>query len=266
MQIGLMSRLVVDDSITLEQVIGDITDAEARGLAFYALPHAFHVDAVITLAIAGRRTAAIELMTGVVPIQPRHPHALAQQALTAQLVCEGRFTLGIGLSHAVMMRDMLGLSYEHPAQQMREYLAVLEPLLALSKASAQGEFYQANARLRIPQACPVDVLVAALGPLMLDVAGQYAQGTFTWMTGARTLSALTVPRLAAAAKAASRLRSSPTPKSRGNERDLSSSSTAVSRLTGTCWIAKAWSMPETWRCLATKERSNGLCNRSLMPV
>ena len=204
MQIGLMSRLVVDDSITLEQVIGDITDAEARGLAFYALPHAFHVDAIIALAIAGRRTAAIELMTGVVPIQPRHPHALAQQALTAQLVCEGRFTLGIGLSHAVMMRDMLGLSYEHPAQQMREYLAVLEPLLALSKASAQGEFYQANARLRIPQARPVDVLVAALGPLMLDVAGQYAQGTFTWMTGARTLSALTVPRLAAAAKAASR--------------------------------------------------------------
>ena len=202
MKIGLMSALVANDSMTFEQVISDITDAEARGFDFYALPNAFHIDAVTTLAIAGRRTATIELLTGVVPIQPRHPHALAQQALTTQLVCEGRFTLGIGVSHAVMMEDMLGLAYERPAQQMREYLAVLTPLLSLEKASSQGDFYRAQARLRIPQARPVKVIVAALGPLMLDVAGTESQGTFTWMTGPRTLAEFTIPRLLAAAKAA----------------------------------------------------------------
>ena len=204
MKIGVMSRLLDDDKLTLELLLQDIVDSERDGLSFYALPNAFHVEAVTTAALAGGKTRTIELMTGVIPIQPRHPHLLAQQALTAQLACGGRFTLGVGLSHAVMMTDMLGLSYAHPAQQMREYLEVLVPLLKLDKVKTTGEFYRANAGLRIPGAKSVDVLVAALGPLMLRVAGTLAGGTFTWMTGARTLGEMTVPQLSQAAAEAGR--------------------------------------------------------------
>ena len=83
------------------------------------MPNIFSWDAITALAIVARETTRIELGTAVVPSYPRHPMALAQQALTAGAVSGGRFTLGIGLSHQIVIEGMFGLSYEKPAKQMR---------------------------------------------------------------------------------------------------------------------------------------------------
>ena len=115
------------------------------------------------------------------------PVAMAQQALTAQAACGGRFVLGIGLSHKIVIEDMLGLSYSQAAKQMREYLEVLAPLLQGKPASFQGDLYRVNAGLQVPDAAPVPLIIAALGPLMLRIAGRLADGTATWMTGMKTL-------------------------------------------------------------------------------
>jgi F420-dependent oxidoreductase-like protein len=162
------------------------------------------MDAITAIAVAGRETSRIEMVTGVVPTPPRHPTALAQQALTAQAVCKGRFVLGIGLSHKVVIEDMFGLSYAQPAKQMREYLEVLMPLLEGRTADYQGDLYRVNAGIQLAAGTPVKVLVAALGPLMLKVAGELAHGTSTWMTGLKTLGEYTVPTICAAAEAAGR--------------------------------------------------------------
>jgi F420-dependent oxidoreductase-like protein len=129
---------------------------------------------------------------------------MAQQALTAQAASHGRFVLGIGLSHKIVIEDMLGLSYAKPALQMREYLEVLMPLVQGRPASFQGELYRVNAGLQVAGATPVPVVVAALGPRMLQVAGTFADGTATWMTGLKTLASHTVPTIGAAAKDAGR--------------------------------------------------------------
>jgi 5,10-methylenetetrahydromethanopterin reductase len=124
--------------------------------------------------------------------------------LTAQAACGGRFTLGIGLSHQIVIESMFGLSYKAPAKQMEEYLQVLVPLLQGKPAAFQGDLYRVNAGLQVPDGTPVPTLVAALGPRMLEIAGRLADGTATWMTGRQTLAEHTVPTITRAAADAGR--------------------------------------------------------------
>jgi len=208
MKIGVTSSLIASPSATLDDLVAEVATAERDGFAFYSLPNIFGFDAITALAIAGRETSRIELATGVVPTPPRHPTAIAQQALTTQAASGGRFVLGIGLSHKIVIENMLGLSYARPAQQMREYLEVLAPLLNGKPADFDGELYRVHAQFQVAGAGVVPILVAALGPRMLQVAGELAQGTATWMTGVRTLADHTVPTIQAAARRAGR----PTPR------------------------------------------------------
>ena len=138
MRIGLISRVSGNPKTTLDDLVAEAQQAEAQGFAFLSVPNIFGLDAITALSIVGRETERIELATGVVPTPPRHPHAIAQQALTAQAACKGRFVLGIGLSHKIVIENMFGLSYEKPAKQMREYLEVLMPLVQGRPASFEG--------------------------------------------------------------------------------------------------------------------------------
>jgi F420-dependent oxidoreductase-like protein len=130
--------------------------------------------------------------------------ALAQQALTAAAATGGRFTLGIGLSHKIVIEDMFGLDYSKPARHMREYLEVLGPLLRGEPVDYRGEEYRVKTSLSVPGASRVPLLVAALGPVMLGIAGRLADGTITWMTGPRTLADHIAPVIGKAARAAGR--------------------------------------------------------------
>jgi F420-dependent oxidoreductase-like protein len=204
MKIGIGSQVIGNPSATLDDLVAEVKAAEADGFAFFSLPNIFGFDAISALTVAGRETRRIELATGVTPTPPRHPFALAQQALTAQAACGGRFVLGIGLSHKIVIENMLGLSYAHPARQMREYLEVLTPLLQGKPAAFSGELYRVNGALQVAGGTPVPVVVAALGPKMLEVCGRLADGTATWMTGERTLAEHTVPTIRRAAREAGR--------------------------------------------------------------
>ena len=204
MRIGIVSAAVADPSAGVEDLVAEAQIAEADGFQFLSVPNIFGVDAITALAIAGRETSQIELATGVVPSPPRHPLALAQQALTAQAAAGGRFVLGIGLSHKLVIEDMMGLSYAKPAKQMREYLEVLMPLMRGEPTNFEGDLYQVKGSISVAGASTVPVIVAALGPKMLEVAGTLADGTATWMTGRRTLAELTVPTIGKAAEAAGR--------------------------------------------------------------
>ena len=129
---------------------------------------------------------------------------MAQQALTVQLASGGRFTLGIGLSHQIVIENMLGYSFDRPLRHMREYLSVLMPLLTHGKADFDGETISAHAAVDVADRPPCPVIVAALGPKMLELAGSVTDGTATWMTGPATLESHTVPIISAAAEKAGR--------------------------------------------------------------
>jgi 5,10-methylenetetrahydromethanopterin reductase len=201
MRIGIMAGATPESS-GLDALVATAQDLEQRGFASLWLANIFGLDAITAIAVIGRETERIELGTAVVPSYPRHPTALAQQSLTARAASTGRFTLGIGLSHKLVIEDMLGLSYERRAKHMREYLAVLGPLLRGEPAQFQGEEYRVNLSLDVPGATPVPVLIAALGDQMLRIAGQNSAGTILWMTGPETIDTHIRPKLETAASAA----------------------------------------------------------------
>ncbi|MEJ5222093.1 MAG: TIGR03564 family F420-dependent LLM class oxidoreductase [Tepidiforma sp.] len=202
MKIGI--GIGITGSEGLPEVIRQIQRAEESGFDAAWLPNIFGLDAVMTLALAGRETSRIELGTFVVPTYPRHPMALAQQALTASSAAGGRFTLGIGLSHRVVIEGMFGLDYSKPVRHMREYLSVLVPLLEGKPVQFRGEEYRVQGQLTVPGAGRVPVIVAALGPQMLKIAGRLADGTATWMGGPAYLRETAIPAIRAAAAEAGR--------------------------------------------------------------
>jgi 5,10-methylenetetrahydromethanopterin reductase len=199
MRIGVMiggdsRRLGIDD------IVGIARQVEAAGLDDVWMANIFSVDAISTLMAVGREVPRIGLGTAVTPTYPRHPTAIAQQALTTAAATGNRFTLGIGLSHQLVIEGMLGLSYSEPARHMREYLSVLMPLARGEPANFAGEQYRVtNLALDIPGAERMPVVIAALGPVMLRIAGELADGTNTWMVGPRTMENHIIPRVRAAA-------------------------------------------------------------------
>jgi F420-dependent oxidoreductase-like protein len=192
--------------VSLDAVGEAVRRADKAGFASAWLPNTTGIDALTALALAGRTSSHIELATCVVPIQPRHPVALAQHALTVQAAIGGRLTLGVGLSHRALVEDRWGLDFSRPVLRAREYLAILNALLDGQEARFEGELYQVNAQLGVPGATRPQVIVAALGPQMLRLTGRLADGTVTWMGGLRYLRNVAVPEITAAAEKAGRPR------------------------------------------------------------
>jgi 5,10-methylenetetrahydromethanopterin reductase len=162
----------------------------------------FGLDALTALAVAGHGIAGIEIGTAVVPTYPRHPAVLAQQALTAALALDSRLALGIGLSHKIVIEDMYGYAFDAPAMHMSEYLSILLPLLGGDPVAFEGKTMRAGIGLSVPRTGEVPVLLAALGPQMLKLAGQRTTGTILWMTGPATVRDYIVPTIRAAAQEA----------------------------------------------------------------
>ncbi|MBD2895406.1 F420-dependent glucose-6-phosphate dehydrogenase [Actinomadura sp. RB99] len=189
----------------LDKLADDVRRAADDGFASAWMSNIFGVDALTALAVAGSRVPGIELGTAVVPTYPRHPAALAQQARTTALALgEGRLTLGIGLSHKVVIEDMFGYDFGRPLRHMDEYLSILLPLLDHRTASFTGETLRGQIGLTVPNEGRVPVLLAALGPKMLRLAAERADGTVLWMTGPATVRDHIAPTITAAAEAAGR--------------------------------------------------------------
>jgi len=175
----------------------------ADGFDTFWLPQLFGVDALTALTAITLAVPDLKVGTAVIPTYPRHPAMLAAQAKTLSQISDGRLVLGIGLSHQIVIEGMFGMSYDKPVRHMREYLDVLLPLLDGQPVRAEGDTLTFRGALAV-EAPPTPVLIAALGPAMLKLAGRRVDGTSTWMTGARTIESHVAPTIRAAADEAGR--------------------------------------------------------------
>ena len=186
------------------KVAGLIADAEAAEQGGFTsiwvpqIPGDF--DAFTMITLMGRATRRVELGTAVLPIQTRHPIAMAQEILSNQAVCEGRFVPGLGVSHHWVIEGQLGLPYERPAQQLRDYLEVLNAALAgPGQVDVENDGYRVHSPLDVTDLVPTPILLAALGPVMLRIAGEQASGTILWMADERAIGEHVAPRITKAA-------------------------------------------------------------------
>jgi 5,10-methylenetetrahydromethanopterin reductase len=204
MRISLITGL--DNASPVESCIADMTQARDEGFArLWITQMPPDVDLLTVLAAALREVPDIEVASGVVPIQNQHPTLLAQRALTLNIIGDGRFTLGIGVTHRAVTEGMWGVSWDRSVKRLSEYLDGLLPLLAGEQVDAPGELVTTRGALQIPNAPTPQVYVAALGPQMLRVAGRRTAGTITWMTGPNTLRQHVGPTLRGAAADAGRV-------------------------------------------------------------
>lgn len=189
----------------VDQLVGDARAAEELGFATAwvpQLPQDF--DAMTAAALMGRETTTIELGTAVVPLQSRHPIALGQQALSVQAVCDGRFRLGVGPSHHWIVGSMLGLPYEKPARLVADYLDVFDAMFSgPGPVDVENDSFRIHNPLDVTD-LPVPVFLAALGPVMLRLAGERAAGTVLWLADERAIADHVVPRITKAAADAGR--------------------------------------------------------------
>ena len=197
MRIGIFVSDTGGERTGVEELQQRARWVEEQGFTSAWVPHIpWSLDGLTALVLAAQVTDHIELGTAVMPTYPRHPLAMAQQALSVQAACSGRLALGIGPSHPVVIEHMHGLSYAKPYTNTREYLEVLDRAFAgPGQVHYEGGEYRVNALLDVPGGSPVPVLLAALAPKMLRLAGSRTAGTITWMTDTRSVAEHIVPHL-----------------------------------------------------------------------
>ena len=190
----------------VERLIADAQAAEQAGFASLWVPQIpGDFDAFTMITLLGRATERVELGTAVLPIQTRHPIAMAQEFLSNQAVCEGRFTLGLGASHHWVIEGQLGLPYERPAHLMRNYLEVLNAALkGPGSVDVENDGYRVHSPVDVTDHGPNPIVLAALAPVMLRIAGEQASGTILWMADERAVADHVVPRITKAAAGAGR--------------------------------------------------------------
>jgi F420-dependent oxidoreductase-like protein len=183
------------------RLVADAVAAEVAGFTSVWVPQVpDDFDALTAIALMGSATSRIALGTAVMPVQTRHPVAMAQQALANQAVCEGRFTLGLGPSHHWIVTDMLGLPYDKPARLVRDYVEVLNAAFAgPGLVEVENDSFCVKNALDVTDVTPTPILLAALAPVMLRVAGEVADGTILWMADERAIADHVVPRITKAA-------------------------------------------------------------------
>ncbi len=207
MRIGVMIGAERGDMARkVAKLASDIEWAESAGLDTAWMPQVpDDFDCLTMVSLMAAHSSRIELGTAVVPLQAQHPIALARQALSTHAVAGGRLALGVGPSHHWIIRDMLGLPYEKPAAYTRDYLQVLNAATAgPGLVDVENDSFTVHNPMAISADTPMPVLVAALGPVMLQLAGELADGTVLWMADERAIGDHIAPKITKAAADAGR--------------------------------------------------------------
>jgi F420-dependent oxidoreductase-like protein len=154
-------------------------------------------DASLVLAAYASATERVKLGTGVLPLYTRHPTAMVQMAATLDELSGGRFILGLGVSHRVTVESMWGLQLESPVEAMREYLTIVRTSLRDGACSFEGKFFTARWSYLGPRREDMPILISALNPRMLDLAGELADGVVLYMCAPGFIKDHVMPHLKA---------------------------------------------------------------------
>lgn len=178
--------------------------AESLGFDTAGLPQIAARDPMTTLAAVAPNTSRIRLGTGIVPIWTRTPVALAQEAAVVQEVSGGRFMIGVGVGHRMLVESWHGTEFKKPLVAMREYLTILRSLFSEGYVNFEGEIFQASFGFLGYQPPSVPIYVAALGPKMAQLAGELADGVILWLSSPRHIKEVVIPNLEIGARRAGR--------------------------------------------------------------
>ena len=185
---------LLDMPRSVADAVHNAARAEAAGLHRYMVAQVERADCVAVLAVVADRVPRIELAAAVMAIQSTLPQYIAQQARTLNQISDGRFTLGLGVSHEPIAVGVLGLEWDRPYRHMVEYLDAVLPLLADQRVDVDGSKVSHHTEIDVPGPTP-RVMLAAMGPRMLALARDRTEGTVVAFTGPRTIESHVRPTI-----------------------------------------------------------------------
>lgn len=183
---------------TAAAAVLSIVAAEKAGLRQVWMTQSTPLPDTLTIfAAAAVQTDSIRMGTAIVPTYPRHPLALAQQALALGDIAPGRLRLGIGPSHRPIIEGVYGLPMPSPLAHLKEYVTILRALLWEGKIDHQGQYY--NVKIALPRAPRTPILISALREGAFRLAGEISDGAISWVCPAHYLLEKALPALRAGA-------------------------------------------------------------------
>lgn len=198
MRIGI--QLAPQGMGNIDEILALFREAEAQGFDSAWVGQLFGLDALSLVTLAGPVTSRIELGTFVIPVAGRSPVALAQQSLTAQLASGGRLCVGVGAGHAPLLSERLGLPTDAPVARTREFLEVFRRLMRGDYLKYEGRYHRVRLATPVEGAPPPGVILGALGPRMLDLAENRADGAALVFVGPRFVAEEVKPRMNGASR------------------------------------------------------------------
>jgi alkanesulfonate monooxygenase SsuD/methylene tetrahydromethanopterin reductase-like flavin-dependent oxidoreductase (luciferase family) len=205
-QTSLKISLQVQLPVTVSESVEIAIAAEDAGFdaVWFASPGR-SADVFMALSAVAQATSRIELGTAIATIWVRHPSVTYQQAISLQEIAAGRFTLGLGVSHAAFLTS-LGLEYDRPMQAITEYATIVRSLVEHGRVDYTGEFFSTTIESSQPR-WPLPIYLAVVGSGMAAVAGRLSDGVLPVATPPAYVEDVIVPALTNSARAANR----PTP-------------------------------------------------------
>jgi probable F420-dependent oxidoreductase len=160
--------------------VGEFVDiareTEARGYHTAWTGEVSGYDALTVMTMIASRTERLHVGSAVVPVQTRTPVVLGMSAAALGHMAPGRVALGLGLSSRIIVEQWHGLPFSAALGQIREAVQIIRLVTAGERVNFEGKFFRVkNFRLTAP-AAPVRIVLAALGPEMLELAGEIADG------------------------------------------------------------------------------------------
>lgn len=189
-----MDLALFDSPQLVSHAVANAQAAQDAGLSRYWMPQVMNADTMVTLGVVASEVADIGLGTSVLAMQTMLPQTMAQQARTVNQISGGRLTLGLGVNHEPVVTGVWGLPWDKPYSRLVEYLDALIPLLENQRVSVSGQWTSHHTQIAVP-AEPPKLMLAALGPKMLELAAARSAGTITWMTGPNTIRDHIRPRI-----------------------------------------------------------------------
>jgi 5,10-methylenetetrahydromethanopterin reductase len=168
---------------SLTDIVSCCRIAEEAGLDSVWIPEAWGRDAFLTLAAIANATQHIKLATGIVNVYSRSPAAIAMSTATLEELSPGRAILGLGSSSSGVVERWHGLHFQEPLTRLRESVTIIRQILSGGRVNLQGEVFQVG-DFRLATQAPtrnVPIYIAALGPKMLRLSGEVADGALLYL-------------------------------------------------------------------------------------
>jgi probable F420-dependent oxidoreductase len=168
---------------SLRDIVSCCQVAEDAGFESVWISEAWGRDAFVALAAIANSTRRIKLATGIVNVYSRSPAAIAMGAATLEELANDRVMLGLGSSGSMVVERWHGIRFEQPFTRLRESIVIIRQILSGGPVDLQGRvFHVSDFRLAVrPPASKIPIYLAALGPRMLRLAGEVADGVLLYL-------------------------------------------------------------------------------------